>query len=105
MTIGQAINRLIEEWEASKKSEYVRKPVAYALFHTWKWADAYEKERQKKPVKRGRPEGKKCKDCRWLSKESKCVIGMECTCPDKKFNSPTAKWKQQSAKACRLFEE
>lgn len=102
MTIGKVIGKVIDEWEKAKDSEYVKKPLTYALFETWKWADAYEIEAKGKRKKR--PEKKKCKDCKWLSAE-KNKLGMKCTCPDKGFGTPLAMWKQRSNTACRHFEE
>ena len=39
MTIEQAIELLIAEYERAQKLAYVRKPVAYALYQVWKMAD------------------------------------------------------------------
>lgn len=47
MTIGRAIDHLIAEYFDAIQKDYVRKPVAYALYHTWKWVDAKEKTRKK----------------------------------------------------------
>lgn len=35
----KAIKLLIKQYGHSKQSEYVRSPVAHALFHTWKQVD------------------------------------------------------------------
>ena len=35
----RAVKLLIEQYEHSKNSEYVRRPVCHALFHTWKRLD------------------------------------------------------------------
>lgn len=37
--LRKAVKQLNEQYEHSKNSPYVKKPVAHALFHTWKWAD------------------------------------------------------------------
>lgn len=39
MTIAKAITLLIDEHDKAKKREYVRDPVAYALYQVWKQAD------------------------------------------------------------------
>jgi hypothetical protein len=41
------VKRFLETYEKAKKNEFVNKPISYALYQTWKWADTYEK-----PVKR-----------------------------------------------------
>lgn len=39
MTLEQAIELLRKEYERAKGLEYVRKPLAFALFQVWKKAD------------------------------------------------------------------
>lgn len=39
MTIEQAIELLRKEYERAKNMEYVKKPLAWALFQVWKKAD------------------------------------------------------------------
>lgn len=39
MTIDKAIERLKAEYERAKNLEYVRNPLAYALYQVWKIAD------------------------------------------------------------------
>lgn len=46
MTIGRAIDYLISEYFDAVCKNHVRKPVSYALYQTWKWADAKEKPRE-----------------------------------------------------------
>ena len=46
-----------------------------------------------------------CRDCKWLDTTEKCTIGYECVCPNKRFQTRTAKWKYRHTPACRLFEE
>ena len=29
--------------EQAQQDPYIKKPIAWALYHTWKWADKYEK--------------------------------------------------------------
>lgn len=40
MTLEKAIKMLEEEYERAKKNEWVRNPLAYALYQVWKKADA-----------------------------------------------------------------
>ena len=40
MTIEKAIKELMQEYEKAKKNEWVRNPVAYALYQVWKRADS-----------------------------------------------------------------
>lgn len=44
--IGQAILDLKEEWQIAKDKEFVRKPISYALYHTWKKWDKKEEPRE-----------------------------------------------------------
>ena len=46
MTIGRAIDYLIGEYFDAMCEEHIQKPVAYALYQTWKWADAKEKPKK-----------------------------------------------------------
>ncbi len=39
MTLKKAIKLLEEEYEKAKKLNWVRKPLAYALYKVWKSAD------------------------------------------------------------------
>lgn len=40
--IGKAVMNLIEEYGTAKESGYVRKPISYALYQTWKKWDKQE---------------------------------------------------------------
>jgi hypothetical protein len=40
MTLEKAIKMLEEEYERGKKMEYVKKPLAWALYQVWKKVDA-----------------------------------------------------------------
>ena len=42
--IGKAVMNLIEEYNIAKESSYVRKPISYALYQTWKKWDKKEEE-------------------------------------------------------------
>lgn len=46
MTLDRAIKMLKDEYENALESEYVNKPLAYALFQVWKAADRAEKNRR-----------------------------------------------------------
>lgn len=52
LTINSVINALNRYYEEAEKNRYVRKPLSWALYQTWKWADAAE------GTKRGRDEPK-----------------------------------------------
>lgn len=41
--IGHAVLDLIEEYNIAKETEYVRNPVAYALYHTWRKYDTEDR--------------------------------------------------------------
>ena len=44
MTLERAIKILEKEYEKAKKLEWVRNPIAYALYKTWKQADISGRE-------------------------------------------------------------
>ena len=39
MTLEDAIEILKEQYEKAKQLEFVRNPLAYALYHTWRICD------------------------------------------------------------------
>lgn len=45
MTIEKAIHELINEYNRVKDNVGIRKPVSFALYSVWKYADKNEKER------------------------------------------------------------
>lgn len=45
MRFSTVISRLTKEYEKAKELKFVRKPISYALYNTWKWSDRYEKAR------------------------------------------------------------
>lgn len=45
MTIGKVIDRLIKEYLQCKDDEIILKPLSFALYKTWQWADRKEKMR------------------------------------------------------------
>lgn len=59
MRIQTAINKLNAFYVDAKNNDYIRKPVSWALYHTWKWADAYEQPRE---IKRVREESEEDED-------------------------------------------
>lgn len=36
----EAIDKVLEEYSRAVKNKTVRTPVAYALYHAWRWADS-----------------------------------------------------------------
>lgn len=44
---SRAIDRFIEIYSEALHLEYIRKPVAWALYHTWKELDAKEKTKER----------------------------------------------------------
>ena len=55
MKIAKAIRRLKAEYERAKSLEYVRDPVAFALYYVWKEAD-HEALRKMRGDPKGRGE-------------------------------------------------
>ena len=51
MTIEKAIKMLTDEYIKAKQNDYVRNPVAYALYKVWKKADESPKEKKKEVKK------------------------------------------------------
>ena len=47
MRLDTAIKRLNENYQKALKWDFVQKPVSWALYQTWKWADENEKPRKK----------------------------------------------------------
>lgn len=43
---GKAVMTLIEEYGIAKDSDYVKKPISYALYQTWRKWDMREKPKQ-----------------------------------------------------------
>ena len=44
--IGRAIMTLLDEYSNAQESDYVIKPISYALYQTWRIWDAREKPRK-----------------------------------------------------------
>ena len=42
----RAIRKFNEFYDKALKSDYVEKPISWALYHTWKWFDNNEKSRR-----------------------------------------------------------
>lgn len=46
MTLAEAIDLLVNNYYRVKDCEYIKKPMAWALYQTFKQADKIEKERE-----------------------------------------------------------
>lgn len=46
ITLGKVLDKFMEKYAYALKWGYVRKPISWALYQTWKWVDENEKERQ-----------------------------------------------------------
>jgi hypothetical protein len=46
MPYQHAIRRLAKIYDEALHSDRIEKPLAYALYHTWKWYDQHEKKRK-----------------------------------------------------------
>ena len=46
MTIKDVINKLIDNWKIALAKDYVRKPLSFALYETWKWENRNETVRE-----------------------------------------------------------
>ena len=47
MTIGQIVNKILEYHGKAIKSNYIKKPLAWSVYQTWKWVDEHEKPKGK----------------------------------------------------------
>lgn len=45
MRLQTVIKKLTAEYEKAKANKTIRKPISYALYQVWRYADAYEKEK------------------------------------------------------------
>lgn len=50
MNLNKAIQMLEAEYERAKQTEYVRNPLAYALYQVWKKADASPPKRERRCI-------------------------------------------------------
>ena len=48
MTLEKAIKLLEEEYARAQKLQFVRNPLAYALYQTWKKVDAADRKKGKR---------------------------------------------------------
>lgn len=46
MTIGKVVDHFIIEYNSAMNNPYVRRPISYALYQTWKWSEKIEKPRK-----------------------------------------------------------
>ena len=46
ITPSKAIDKLMENYNIALANRFIRKPMAWAIFQTWKWADENERERE-----------------------------------------------------------
>ena len=101
----EAIRKMLKiQWEVEHgelRGNRIRKDISDILDEFHLTEDEVKELDEKYPHHLN--EKPKCGACRWLSEE-KTVIGRKCVCPDKKYNSDTAKWHQKSCPACKSFE-
>ncbi len=48
MKVSTVVKRFTENFEKAAQRDSINKPISYALYQTWKWADTYEKPKNKK---------------------------------------------------------
>ena len=51
MTINKVISKFYEYYAKALSSDYVIKPISWALYQTWKWADSKEKSKEGDNIK------------------------------------------------------
>lgn len=45
MTIGRVVDKILKFHVKAVQSSWIRKPVAWSVYQTWKWVDEHEQER------------------------------------------------------------
>lgn len=45
MTLDRVIAELKKQYEYALKKPFIRRPLSYALYQTWKWVDKRERNR------------------------------------------------------------
>lgn len=101
MTLEEAKQLLDEEYERAKRLEYVRNPLAYALYQVWKKVDT-DKAHQTDLTN-------KCGSCKW---SVPCMFGtkgtfgsyVECRNPNKVWRHEISKKRQRTTPKCRHYE-
>lgn len=101
MTIEQVQELLREEYEKSKRLEYVKNPIAYAVYQVWK--TVYKKSHKETDLTN------KCGSCKWsvqckFSEKSSLGCYVECQNPNKKWRSEISKKRQRTTHKCRYYE-
>ena len=105
MKIEKAVKLLLDTYAAAKQKEYVRDPVAYALYHVWQMADG-ERIQKKQPTDLTG----KCGSCVYAAPTaafggSPCYV--ECTNADHLqqycCRHDISKVRQRTAKACKRY--
>ena len=104
MTLENAIELIKGEYEKAADSEYVKNPIAYALYQVWKIAD-----RQVVAEPHETDVTDKCGSCEWampMKGSAKGVFGctIKCQNPSKKWKSDISMIKQRTTPRCRLWE-
>jgi len=47
MSIAKVIKHLKKEYDKAQKVDFIRKPLSFALYQTWRWCDRIEEEQNK----------------------------------------------------------
>lgn len=101
MTFEEAQKLLCEEYERTKKLEYVKNPLAYAFYQVWRTVD--KKSRKRADLT------DKCGSCKWsvpckFSENSSIGSYVECQNPNKKWRAEISKKRQRTTHKCRYYE-
>lgn len=51
MTLEKTLKKVAEEYEKAKKLEYVRNPLAFALYRVWRLADSQKEQVSSSPMR------------------------------------------------------
>lgn len=46
LTLGKVVDVFANYYNIAKESDYIRKPLSWSLYHTWRWTDSVEQSRE-----------------------------------------------------------
>ena len=104
MTLENAIELIKSEYEKATDSNYVKNPLAYALYQVWKIAD-----RQILVAPQETDLTDKCGSCEWampIKGSTKGTFGcyIECLNPNKIWRHDSSSHKQRTNPKCSLYQ-
>lgn len=108
MKYSTVMSHFAKEYEHAKENKVVRKPLSYALYHTWKWCDRYEDERQEEQTKETNCKNEKvCHYCIHYQLDLKCKTqrGPYGYCDVGSSTSDKIHMRLPHTKSCRKYQK